>query len=556
MRLVAGFAAAIVTTAVALGATTPPSVIVKETSLLCGTLTWDHPSTSTVDASMLQLALVNHNGDVVAVATPTSTPCATRMTSPSSPSLPAGLVRTNLYVAFNAQTIQNSNVTVKAVALPGQAAPFTVQCSYQKRALTCRMTSPAIVALPSQSQVDLYVSSTPAALLPPPVAHILSATIPEASAAAPTAPPIYYATDQVPAPSASAPPSPPAFFQNDRQAITIAGCTPISNPLAGDGCFMSYGKVDENNDATSLSLPALASDLRAAGATRVVVLLHGFNSDFAGTLDQARALRDYIRQQPGSDGSTVVMIYAWPAKAADFVFPKDLLKYTDDETNNTWAALHLRDFLAALLDADPSLSVDLVAHSMGNRLMLDSALALREQSYASAAGQANCPPAAVAGNYCGRIGQIVGIEPDVDMETFAEAALRLSGFANGVTLYGHTKDYALLGSEKLHGHCRAGQLYCDGVFPTPTFSNGDWWLNVVDATLIMKCDPLFHHSYWPLSTTVLRDLAALIVGDGVMSSSAPRKNIQYVAGAVDGGSVSFPHYRIASLDPDDAKCLP
>ncbi len=552
MKLLPWLAAAYLTTAAAFGATSQ-APIVTQTLLVCGTVTWDHSSNSSIDPSLLQLALVNRNGDVVAATTASPTRCATATRNPASPALAPGLVRTRAYFTFNAQTIQSSKIAVKVVATRDEAAPYVVRCAYQKAAVACRQISATIALIPATRQADLYLQSPPAAVLQP-VAHILDAAIPQASAAAPTAPPIYYATDQIPSPSASAPPSPPSFFQNDRDAITIAACTPVTDPLAGDGCFMSYGKVDQSNTPTPLTLDAFANDLRAVGAKRLVVLLHGFNSNFAGALDQARALSNVIAQRPGENGTTLVLIYGWPAHASDFVFPQDMLKYTDDETNNAWAALHLRDFLAGLLDADPGLKVDIVAHSMGNRLMLDSALALREQSFASVGDNAHCPSGRNLGNYCGRIGQIIAIEPDVDMETYAEDAMRLSGFASGVTIYGHTGDLALVASQKLHGHCRAGKLNCDGVFPTPTLSDGNWWLNVIDASIIVKCDSIFHHSYWPLSTTVLRDLATLIVNDAVMSSSAPRANIEFVSGNVSGSNVQFPHYRIASFDPDDTKC--
>ena len=72
--------------------------------------------------------------------------------------------------------------------------------------------------------------------------------------------------------------------------------------------------------------------------------------------------------------------------------------------------------------------------------------------------------------------------------------------------------YALELSRELHGHCRAGQLFCD--LALPLAKN----VNVIDAS-IFRCD-FFGHSYWDASPTVEHDLGVLL-SQGVMSNDPP-----------------------------------
>lgn len=373
------------------------------------------------------------------------------------------------------------------------ASDVTLACTYRLKLATCVDPSghPARLKLPQAAAVPLHAPQAA------PPANLGALALP----APPPPPPsedALYVTDRHIASQS---------FDGNRASTDVRVCTGTL-----DGCYLSSGFVTPGNANTILCgtpassamsacvtsiLDRLNADPRFADSHNLLIFVPGFNHDFPSSIDDARVLASALAQ---STPHVSVLTYTWPTKAAEFGYGAPL-KYADDETNNSWAALHLRMVVRDLLQQDPKLRLHFMAHSMGNRLIMDALLALRLESLGMTSGKP-CKPAG-SGGYCGRIGQVVNIEADTDQQSYAEQTLLLSDFVDGVTLYASTIDKALGWSQWLHGHCRASELQCGDAHFVPPVS-------VIDATELRNCDPIWHHSYWSVSPLWLGDLRDVV----------------------------------------------
>ena len=297
-------------------------------------------------------------------------------------------------------------------------------------------------------------------------------------------------------------------FKNERPVLA---CEPAPQ------CALHFGVVAVNGPLLGgveleQNMTALITAMRAAypGAASVTIFVHGFNNDFE------EPLRMTASAVASVDPSGVPMAYSWPSKHVT-------ARYIDDETNNAWAAEHFRDFLVALLQApDGPAGVNIVAHSMGSRLVV-SAL-----QYVARAKPATH----------GHLNQVVFAAPDVDAATFWEAVPSMASAVRGLTIYGSTHDEALQVSRQLHGHCRAGLIGCDDAAVLPANVNG------IDASFF-HCD-LLGHGYWAASTTMLSDIAAVMQAGPMTSATSVRPHL---------AALGTPgRYKFASAASDDSAC--
>lgn len=322
----------------------------------------------------------------------------------------------------------------------------------------------------------------------------------------------------------AAPPNPSvAFFVTDR--LPNAGANTVDT-LFQNGrlidpcttsldCMMNYGMAAPNGPFLVPQKLSNVADLvaqihqRFPSATSVLVFVHGFNQDFADPFDiGATWLASFDPAEP-------VIIYSWASN-------HKVQKYFDDETNTTWGQDHFRDFMLALMkDPDAPKTVNLFAHSMGNRLALGFLDYL-----ASAKPQLTS-----------QIGQAIFAAPDVDSATFFEAIPRVATIAQGLTMYGSDHDNALRLSRGLHGHCRAGLVGCD--YAVPNVAN----FNAIDASMF-HCD-LLGHGYWLSSDTLHADIVA-VLRSGVMTGVTLRPNLK--AGSLPSS------YVFDSTAPGDTSC--
>jgi esterase/lipase superfamily enzyme len=223
----------------------------------------------------------------------------------------------------------------------------------------------------------------------------------------------------------------------------------------------------------------LAARVNASPNRELFVFVHGFNVSFE---DAARRTAQ-IHSDLKFAGAPV--FFSWPAH------DKFILTYNADANNVSWCVDHLKKFLLDVTHRSGAKSVNLIAHSMGNRALTTALkelqLEFREESRL--------------------FNQVILAAPDIDANEFkTRIAPGMTRTANRITLYASARDEALAASQFLHLGPRAGDagrglVVLDGI-------------DTIDVTQI-DTSP-WGHTYYGSSDPVLRDLGHLL-----MRSAAP-----------------------------------
>ncbi|QDV68248.1 hypothetical protein Poly24_19570 [Rosistilla carotiformis] len=216
----------------------------------------------------------------------------------------------------------------------------------------------------------------------------------------------------------------------------------------------------------------LADRVASAPEGDLLVFIHGYNVDFESAVQRTAQIAVDLPFEG------VPVCYSWPSQAS-------LVGYTVDENNSEWTIAHLKEFLLELVHQSGAKSVNVVAHSMGNRPMT----AVMQQIGWEM--EAETTP----------FDRIVLAAPDVDADRFRrDLAPSLLKVANQVTLYASSDDQALIASKKVHGHPRAGESG-DQIVVVPGIETID--VSGIDLSLL-------GHSYYGDNETMLRDLYELV----------------------------------------------
>jgi esterase/lipase superfamily enzyme len=215
---------------------------------------------------------------------------------------------------------------------------------------------------------------------------------------------------------------------------------------------------------------------RVAGSPRreLFVFVHGFNVSFEDAARRTAQIHYDLR----FEGAPI--FFSWPAH------DKFVITYPADETNVAWSAPHLKHFLLEIVQQSQARSVNLIAHSMGNRAL---AAALREIEL-EMRDQARL------------FNQVVLAAPDIDADDFRHnIAPAMQRTAHRLTLYASSRDDALLASRLVHRGPRAGDAG-QGLVIIPG-------IDTIDVTAIDSSP--WGHNYYGSSDPVLQDLKALLL---------------------------------------------
>ncbi len=164
---------------------------------------------------------------------------------------------------------------------------------------------------------------------------------------------------------------------------------------------------------------------RAAGAAKILVLVHGFNTSFSAVAERALELG------AGLDYAGTILAWSWPSEGSAFSYPYD-------EDSSAWSEPHLADLVTKIAALAPDLRIDFVAHSMGNRILLQM---LRDFALEKANLQ---------------IGVAVFAAPDVSQDVFRQQLRQVRSLGALRTLYASEYDRAIEISESYHSAPRAG----------------------------------------------------------------------------------------------------
>jgi esterase/lipase superfamily enzyme len=207
-----------------------------------------------------------------------------------------------------------------------------------------------------------------------------------------------------------------------------------------------------------------------------VVFVHGFNTTFDHAVYRAAQL-SYDLQFDGAP-----FVYSWPSKGQF-----GLQDYGYDRGSAEQAEPYFKEFLQMVTRETGAKSVSIIAHSMGNLVVLP---VLRDLKNAA-------PPGV-------QISQIILAAPDVDRDRFENLAAEIKGFAKGTTLYVASNDWALELSKRLAGSvARAGDVPAGGPLLIPG-------IDTIDVTATSTDMFGLHHSGYAEKTALLNDIQLII----------------------------------------------
>ncbi|MEX2175241.1 MAG: alpha/beta hydrolase [Pirellulaceae bacterium] len=236
----------------------------------------------------------------------------------------------------------------------------------------------------------------------------------------------------------------------------------------------------------------LRERVAASPRKELFIFVHGFNVSFE---DAARRTAQ-IHTDVKFAGAPI--FFSWPAH------DKFILTYNADAQNVAWSVSHLKQFLLGVTKNSRAESINLIAHSMGNRALT----AALKQLHLELRDQAKL------------FNQVILAAPDIDADEFRHSiAPALTQTAERITLYASSRDEALAASQLVHRGPRAGDAGRGLVVIAG--------IDTIDVTAI-DTSP-WGHSYYGSSDPVLRDLGLLL-----MQSMAPTQRAWLARAELDG----------------------
>jgi esterase/lipase superfamily enzyme/Tfp pilus assembly protein PilF len=208
------------------------------------------------------------------------------------------------------------------------------------------------------------------------------------------------------------------------------------------------------------------------------VFIHGYNVSFENAVRRA----GQIAYDLNFDGAA--FLFSWPSRG-------QLFGYLADRDEVDLAAEHLKQFLKNIVLAGKASKVHLVAHSMGNMVLLRALEKMREDSSAD-----KLP-----------LGQIITAAPDVDPDLYAQFAAKAMDRGAHVTLYVSADDKALWLSSWLKSRTRAG--YVNG---TPVPITG---AETIDITGVPSATFFaLNHDVYASTPVIVGDMRGVLLGEG------------------------------------------
>jgi esterase/lipase superfamily enzyme len=256
-----------------------------------------------------------------------------------------------------------------------------------------------------------------------------------------------------------------------------------------------------------------------SGNGQTFVFIHGYNVSFEDAVKRTAQVSFDLKF------NGVPICYSWPSHGG-------LEDYTRDMANADWTVIHLQEFLTSLFDETQASRIHLIAHSMGNRALMQALdrLALqwnqeRRQAVSLAAGREGQAGASVQSllkrHEPPRFGQIIMAAPDISADEFRQRyAKTLRSLSSQITLYASSRDRALMVSTSVHGHNRAG-LAGEEICVVEGIDTID--VSHIDTSLI-------GHSYYGDNPALINDLRALIQ---LSQSTSQREWLEQVQMAAD-----------------------
>jgi esterase/lipase superfamily enzyme len=208
---------------------------------------------------------------------------------------------------------------------------------------------------------------------------------------------------------------------------------------------------------------------------QALVFVHGYNNAF----DDALFRTAQIAYDVNYDGAS--FLYSWPSGAG-------ISGYPYDRESAQQAEPYLKQFLEMVLNETGAKSISIIAHSMGNQLLLQVLRSLDRSN----------PEVA-------RINQIILAAPDVDRDSFEFLATQIRGVGQGITMYASSNDIALGISRRFAGGVpRAGDVPA-GLGPIVVGG-----VDTIDVSALSTEYLSLNHSSYAEKTGLLKDIELVL----------------------------------------------
>lgn len=226
----------------------------------------------------------------------------------------------------------------------------------------------------------------------------------------------------------------------------------------------------------------LASAIEGENQPRSVLLfVHGFNVAFEPALIRSAQMTFDLRGVEGFDPG-VPVLFSWPSAGR-------LLSYWSDEGQARDAIPRLNDFLDLIVADRKIQRVNIVAHSMGNRVLMGALESFARDYSKTHAGR----PIEF---------RIILAAADLDVDEFTRISDSFRDWPHAATVYASSQDRALTASWVLHGfQRRLGQSF----WRLP-FVRQDQRYATIDATSVATELFGLGHGYFSANPTIINDI--------------------------------------------------
>jgi esterase/lipase superfamily enzyme len=171
----------------------------------------------------------------------------------------------------------------------------------------------------------------------------------------------------------------------------------------------------------------IRSHVAKSARREALIFIHGYNVAFEDAVYRTAQIA-YDLEFAGAP-----ILYSWPSEGRLASYPVDL-------NNNEWTTDHLRYFLQDVAEKSGAEVIHVIAHSMGNRALMNAMSGLVRERPALRK----------------RFAEVMLTAPDIDADVFVRLASQVAQAARRVTLYASANDTALLASRTYQGYRRAG----------------------------------------------------------------------------------------------------
>lgn len=246
----------------------------------------------------------------------------------------------------------------------------------------------------------------------------------------------------------------------------------LQNMIFGESPRKHFTILDNKIINESLFIDKLKERFAESAENDVLLFIHGYNVKFNDAI--------YRTAQLGYDLSFrgVTTAFSWASCGT-------VREYMTDVENARCSAKYLCDYIKLILSSSDINKLHIVAHSMGNVVLCEALMMLKEQG---------CYPG-------DKINQIILAAPDIDKRIFVDIIWPKIKKEPNITLYASDKDRALLVSRTLRsGYERVGEI-----------GNGIMVADGLDSVDASEVDTdIFGHSYCFATQSLLSDIHEIL----------------------------------------------